>query len=77
MADVASDNVTPWIESKLIVLVSVVPMPPGMNDRAPNKPDTVCAIVAPDQLIEEPKVFNKIKKLNPSSDQAIVPNIVV
>ena len=49
---VASDaisNETPCKLSSQIVLISVLPIPPGSIVNAPNKPPAVCARVAPIQ----------------------------
>ena len=59
-----------------IALASVVPIPPGINDIAPNKPDANWDTIASSIFIFALNAFSNIKKIIPSKNHAIIPTKV-
>tara|TARA_B100000700_G_scaffold96939_1_gene109089 strand:- start:267 stop:557 length:291 start_codon:yes stop_codon:yes gene_type:complete len=71
--EVAIEKGTPCKDKRPMVLASVVPKPPGINEIAPISEAVVWANIDPSQLIDKSKPFKIIKKLVPSRTHENIP----
>ena len=76
VAEVAISIGIPCNERRPTELASAVPIPPGSNVNAPNKPEAVCIKIAGFNAIFASRALKIRKKLNPSRDQEKVAIIV-